>query len=375
MIDYNERPILIFWETTRACKLKCRHCRAEAILNPLPDELSTEDAFKLIDMIKGFGRPYPVLILTGGDPIMREDLFEIIRYAKESDIPLGIAPAVSDLLTEDRIKELWDADVKYVSISLDGASPEVHDYIRGIEGNFNETIKVIKILTKYGFKVQINTLVSKETVYELPYIAKIMKEYGINIWELFFLIKVGRGIDIMDLTPNEYEDVINFLYEASRYGFEVRTVEAPFYRRIVIWRREDDCDRKTIDVNYVKEKYRLGKLYEDLTKNLIEVLGEPYNEPNPRLAETRDGKGVIFIAYNGDVYPSGFAPYKLGNIKTNNLVNIYRENNILRKIRSGEFNGRCRYCRFKDICGGSRARAYAEHGDILGEDPACIYNP
>jgi len=180
MIDYNKRPILIFWETTRACKLKCRHCRAEAILNPLPGELSSEEAFKLIDMIKEFGKPYPVLILTGGDPMMREDLFKIIEYARERNIPLGIAPAVSDLLTEYKIRMLWDKGVKYVSISLDGSRPEIHDYIRGVEKHFVKTINVIKLLSRYGFKVQINTLVSRETVHDLPYIVKIMKENNIT---------------------------------------------------------------------------------------------------------------------------------------------------------------------------------------------------
>lgn len=375
MFDYNKKPILIFWEATKACMLKCRHCRAEAILNPLPGELSTEEAKRLMDMIIGFGKPYPVLIITGGDPLMRKDLFEVIEYARKLDIPTGIAPAVTELLNDETMDRLIEYGVKYVSISLDGGKPDTHDGIRGIEGHFHITIDTLEKLVKKKFKVQVNTLACRETVDDLPYVVKILKDLGINIWEVFFLIRVGRGIEIEDLTPDEYEDVNHFLYEVSRYGFEVRTVEAPFYRRIARWRLNDNYDRNRLDIEYVKRKYGLGELYERLVNKLIELLGYQKNPPKPHIPSTRDGKGIIFISYNGDIHPSGFAPYRLGNIKKNDLVDVYRNNPILIKIRKGEFAGRCGRCEFRDLCGGSRARAYAEYRDILGEDPACIYNP
>jgi len=373
MLDYNEKPILIFWEATKACMLRCRHCRAEAILNPLPDELSTDEALGLIDMITCFEKPYPVLIITGGDPLMRKDLFEVIGYAADKDIPLGIAPAVTELLNDKTMDKLIEYNVRYISISLDGGMPDTHDMIRGVKGNFHMTIEILKKLVKREFKVQVNTLACKETVNDLPYIVKILKDLDINIWEVFFLIKVGRGIEVGDLTPEEYEDVNNFLYEVSRYGIEVRTVEAPFYRRIAKWRIEDKYDYNKLDVKYIMRKYRLGELYEELVKKLIGLLGYPQNPPKPHIPSTRDGKGIIFVSYNGDIYPSGFAPYRLGNIRIDDLVEVYRNNPILIRIRKGDFKGKCGKCEFKDLCGGSRARAYAEYRDVLHEDPACTY--
>ena len=374
-VDYSNKPILIFWESTKACKLKCKHCRAEAILHALPDELTTKEAFKLIDTIRDFRKPYPVLIITGGDPLMREDLFEIISYANNIGVHMGLAPSVTDLLNDKTILRLKKFSVNFVSISLDGGNAETHDSIRGVEGHFNETLDALKKFVMNGFKIQVNTLVAKENVRELPYVVKILWSLGIKIWEVFFLIKVGRGIEMEDLTPDEYEDVVNFLYEVTRYGFEVRTVEAPFYRRIVSWRNLDEEDKTNLDIYRVKEKYSLGSLYIDLSEKLVELMGEPREKAKARLAYTRDGNGIIFIAYNGDVYPSGFSPYRLGNIRSKSIVKIYRDNEILKKIRRAEFKGRCGTCEFRELCGGSRARAYAVYRDILAEDPACRYSP
>ncbi len=375
MNRYDNKPILIFWESTKACKLKCKHCRAEAILKALPGELKTDEAMEFISSIKGFEKPYPVLIITGGDPLMRNDLFEIITYAYKIGIHVGLAPSVTELLNDDTILRLKKLNVNYISISLDGGRAEVHDSIRGVEGHFRETLEKLEKLVSGGFKIQVNTLVAKENVLELPYIVKILYDLGIKIWEVFFLIKVGRGVSIEDLTPDEYEDVVNFLYEVSRYGFEVRTVEAPFFRRVVSWRSGDEEDMLHLNINRVKNKYSLGNLYVELTRKLIELMGRPRKKASARPAYTRDGNGIIFVAYNGDIYPSGFAPYKLGNVKKEDIVKIYRENSILKKIRRAEFKGRCGRCEFREICGGSRSRAYAVYRDILAEDPACRYIP
>ena len=374
-MDYNERPILVFWEVTRACPLRCRHCRAEAILNPLPGELETDEAISFIDSLTGFGEPYPVLIFTGGDPLMRDDIDKLICYAIERGFRIGLAPSISDKLDPSRIGALREIGVKFISISLDGAEPDTHDSIRGIEGHFQDTINKLSLFREKGFITQVNTVVTPDNVFELPHMVRLLHGLGIRIWEVFFLIQVGRGVDVRDLEPHEYEDVIHFLYEVTRYGFEVRTVEAPFYRRVVIWRREDDYDSSNFDIDYVASKYGLGSLYRRLATELIGLMGEPVREPSPKIAYTRDGKGVIFVAYNGDVYPSGFAPLVLGNVRESSLVSIYRENRVLKAIRMGEFRGRCGYCEFRDVCGGSRARAYMSSGDILGEDPACIYVP
>ncbi len=375
MFDFDKKPILVFWETTRACPLECKHCRAEAIRDPLPGELTTEEAIRFIDSLEGFGKPYPVLIFTGGDPLIRKDIFDLIGYTVKKGFRVGIAPAVSDLLSINNIRRMKELGLKYVSISLDGGKAETHDRIRGIEGHYSMTVDALRLLREHGFITQINTVVTRENVHELPYVVELLKMLGIRIWEVFFLIRVGRGTDVNDISPREYEDVLHFLYEVTRYGIEVRTVEAPFYRRIVLWRKEDIADYTGLDIEYVTRRYSLTTLYRELVKRLIELVGEPEGSPEPKIARTRDGKGVIFVSYNGDIYPSGFAPYKVGNVKQEDIVRIYQENKVLRMIRKGEFKGRCGYCEYRDICGGSRARAYAETGDILGEDPACIYIP
>jgi radical SAM protein len=371
-LDFNKRPILVFWEVTKACKLKCKHCRAEAIEEPLPGELTTEEGMSFIKGLLDFGRPYPVLILTGGDPLMRPDIYDLIAYARGLGIPVGLAPSVTPLLDEASITKLKKYGVRSISISLDSANPEIHDKIRGIEGHFSKTVESLRTFVANGFEVQVNTAVMRDNVNELADMAKLLVELGVKTWEVFFLIKVGRGTTADDITPTEYEDVLHFLYDASKYCMTVRTVEAPFFRRVTLWRRRDERAEKPCDPLL---NYRLGSLYLYLSGRLKELLGEPRCSTMAYTVGTRDGKGIIFVAYNGDVSPSGFLPYRLGNVKSESLAKIYRENPILIKIREAKFGGKCGICEYRDLCGGSRSRAFAEYGDVLAEDPACIYIP
>lgn len=372
--DFNKKPLLIFWESTKACLLKCGYCRAEAIEEPLPDELTTEKAKKFFRDILDFDRPYPILIITGGDPLIRKDIFELLSYAKKLGISVSLALSATPLLDINTMKKLRKRNVNMVSISLDGGVDKTHDRIRGVKGHFEETINVIKKLMLVGFKVQINTIVLRDNVLELPLIVKLIRDLGITTWEVFFPIRVGRGINIDDLSGYEYEDIMHFLYDVSKYGMQVRTVEAPFFRRVVLWRKMDENKGNNLDSNLLAN-YRLGTLYRYLHEKLRDLLGNPIDRSLAHTIGTRDGSGVIFVAYNGDVYPSGFAPYPLGNVIKEKISIIYRENNILKKIRRGLFKGKCGYCEYNSICGGSRARALAEKGDILDEDPACIYIP
>uniref|UniRef100_UPI0026334187 radical SAM protein n=1 Tax=Thermococcus sp. TaxID=35749 RepID=UPI0026334187 len=226
---YDRKPVLVFWETTKACQLKCKHCRAEAILQALPGELSTEEGKALIDSLTDFGRPYPILILTGGDPLMRKDIFELIEYAVEKGIRVGLAPAVTPLLTEETIERIAESGVKAVSISLDSPFPDVHDAIRGIEGTWEKTVWAIKEFLGRGLSVQVNTVVMRETVEGLPEMVKLLKDLGVEIWEVFYLVPTGRGNFESDLRPEEWEDVTHFLYEASKHLL-VRTTEGPMFR-------------------------------------------------------------------------------------------------------------------------------------------------
>lgn len=362
-------PLLVFWEVTRACSLACRHCRASAIPHSLPGELARAEALRFLESLRHFGRPYPVLVLTGGDALMRPDLLALAEHASGLGLPLAMAPSVTPRLTASKAAELRSRGVKVVSISLDGARPETHEGIRLVHGHFQATIEALRILRSCGFTLQVNTVVMRDNVEELPAIARIVREAGAAIWEVFFLVPVGRGVNLEGLSPQENEDVCHFLVDASRYGFIVRTVEAPFFRRLVTWRA---ADPPGIDPSI---RYSLGPLYARLSARLHELLGVATFKPRARTTGTRDGKGIIFVAHDGDVYPAGFLPLPLGNVKRESIVRIYREHPLLRDIRAARFRGRCGTCEYADLCGGSRARAFAASGDPLGEDPACAYVP
>jgi radical SAM protein len=373
-LNFNERPILVFWETTRACLLSCKHCRAEAMENPLPGELSSEEAFAFVESLTKFGRPYPVLILTGGDVLMRQDIFEIVARAKQLGIPVGLSPSVTPRLTDENIQRMSEYGIKAVSISLDGALHETHESIRGVSGHFQKTIEALRRLVAAGFTVQVNTAVMRENVKELPQIAQILKETGVSIWEVFFLIPIGRGQSASELTPAECEDVVHFLFEASTYDLTVRTVEAPFFRRVVSSRLNQSSEPEDLTA-HTAERHHLGPLYKRLSQELRERLGQPTSNPLAQSSKTRDGKGIIFVTYDGNVFPAGFLPYALGNIREQELATIYREHPLLKDIRNAKFTGKCGICEYRDLCGGSRARAYATSGNPLGEDPACHYVP
>jgi len=360
--DFNSKPILIFWETTKACDLACKHCRASAITDPLPDEMNIDQSLNFLEQIVGFGKPYPVLILTGGDIMKKRDLERILSKSKELGIPVSMSPSATPLLNEESMKMMEKYGVRSLSLSLDGSKKETHDWLRGVEGTFDRTLKLIDTLISRGFTLQINTAVFQKNVLELPEILKILKDKGVKTWEVFFLIHTGRGIDREDLDVKGYEDVNNYLAFASRYGIVVRTVESPMFRRILMERQ--------------KTEYIGGELYKELVEKTISLLGPPKDKIMGNTSNTRDGKGIIFVSHNGEVNPSGFLPFYLGNVKNQSIVDIYRRNEILLKLRNPEnFKGRCGVCEYRDICGGSRARAYSYFGDIFQEDPRCPYIP
>ncbi len=367
---YDEKPLLVFWETTKACLLACKHCRAEAITKPLPGELGTEEALRLVDQVAEFGKPYPILILTGGDPLMRKDVWEIIDYAKSMGIRLGLAPAVTPLLDTEAIEKIKRHGVSSVSISIDSPDPRVHDGIRGVRGTWERSVWAVKELRKQGIRVQVNTVVMRSTVNGLPGMVKLLLDLGVDTWEVFYLVPVGRAGREEDLSPGEWESVSHFLYEASKYGLAVRTTEGPMFRRIVLARRlleENGYNPDTV--------LDTGPLYTRLVRELRKLLGPPRGPPRAHTVGTRDGRGVVFVSYRGDVYPSGFLPVPAGNIRAKSLREIYQSSPLFRRLRSAELGGRCGKCEFRYICGGSRARAYAYSHDPFAEDPACGYRP
>ncbi len=361
-LDLDRRPILVFWETTKACGLACRHCRAEAVAASAPGELTDPEAGAFLDSLAGFGSPRPVLVATGGDVLERRDLDALLDRAATLRIPVALAPSVTPLLTDERVAAMRAAGVKVASISLDGASASTHERIRGVAGHHAATLAAIRRLRRHGIAVQVNTVVMRETVDELPTILRLARDAGASIWELFFLVQVGRGRALGELTPEENEDVCHFLADASRYGLVVRTVEAPFFRRVVA-QQEDG------------ETAPAGALYRRLNGRLRQELGEPSGRSKAQTKGTRDGRGIVFVAHDGAVHPSGFLPLPLGNVRDETLVRIYREHPLLRRIRAAEFSGACGVCPYRELCGGSRARAFAATGDPLAADPACAFRP
>ncbi|MEZ5224971.1 MAG: TIGR04053 family radical SAM/SPASM domain-containing protein [Ilumatobacteraceae bacterium] len=362
-LDFAERPLLVFWEVTRSCLLACHHCRASATPNALPGQLDHEEGRHLIEQIAAFGRPSPILVLTGGDCLLRPDVFELAAYARELGLPVAMSPSVTPQLTPEAIGRMVDVGVSAVSLSLDGALAATHDGVRGIPGHFEQTIPAIRALVDAGLKVQINTTVMARNLFELADVAAILRDTGAHIWEVFFLVHVGRGESTDAISPQHHEEVSHFLADASSYGFVVRTVEGPFFRRVVAQRRERPDLRPD------------GDVYPRLAARLVERLGPPGEASKARTASTRDGKGILFVAHDGEVYPAGFLPLGLGSVRDTPLATIYRDHPVLRRIRAMEFGGRCGRCEYADLCGGSRARAFAATGDPLGEDPACAYEP
>ena len=365
----DEKPLLVFWETTKACPLACIHCRANAITRPLPGELSHAEALDLIRQVAEFGRPYPVLVLTGGDPLMRSDLWELVEEARSLGIPVAMAPSPSRQLLEN-IDNIVREGVSAVSISIDHPDPEVHDRVRRYQGSWEAATTAVRELLRRGVSVQVNTAVMRSTVRGLPGMARLLRELGVRTWEVFYLVPVGRAGAEEDLSPAEWEDVSAFLYEVSRYGVRVRTSEGPMFRRVALLLSY--ASRTGAEPSGL---VRTGKLYLELVDELRKLMGEPGPQALFETSGTRDGKGIIFISHDGMVYPSGFLPVPVGNVRRGRLVDIYRGSPLLRRLRAAELRGRCGACEFREVCGGSRARAFAYYGDPLAEDPACAYRP
>jgi radical SAM protein with 4Fe4S-binding SPASM domain len=253
--------------------------------------------------------------------------------------------------------------VKSASLSLDGSSSTTHDAVRGIDGHFNATLEAITRLRDLGFTTQINTTVMPSNVRALADVAKLLHDLRVDVWEVFFLITTGRGSDVTATSALENEGVCNFLVDASRYGFTIRTVEAPFFRRVA---------RERADHNDSASDKVWNPTYEFLRHRLLQQLGPSSAPVRAPSAATRDGKGIIFVGANGDIYPSGFLPITLGNVRESSLIDVYKDNDLLRSIRSAHFEGACGCCEYADMCGGSRSRAFAAFGNPLASDPACV---
>ncbi|MDM7323391.1 MAG: TIGR04053 family radical SAM/SPASM domain-containing protein [Thermus sp.] len=356
---FAQYPYLVAWEVTNACLLACRHCRASAMPHPLPGELSTEEGLRLIEEVATY-RPKPLLLLTGGDPLARSDLPLLIRAARELGLKVGLTPAATPLLTRERVFLLKEAGVTRLALSLDGAVAESHDAFRGEEGTFSRTLAALDWAKEAGLPTQVNTTVTRENWPEIKALPDLLAEKGVVLWSLFFLVPVGRGALLRQLTARQFEEVLHWLYDVSRtYPFHVKTTEAHHFRRVVLQRRKEEGQGD--------RALAAGEsLYQEYFQDGME---------HSRLGVT-DGNGFVFVSATGDVAPSGFLPIYAGNIREKPLLAIYRESPLFRELRNKDLlKGKCGVCEYRYVCGGSRARAFAETGDYLASEPRCAYLP
>ncbi len=348
--DFSKNPMLVYWEMTQACGLACKHCRAEAMPTANPLELTTEQSKTFLSQLVGFGDPLPHLILTGGDPLSRKDIYQLIDYANGLGLEVSITPSATPELTNDAITKLKQHGIQSLGLSLDGSCAEKHDGIRGIPGTFDRTIEAARHCGRLGLPIQVNTLVAEETVDDLPAVYELLRtEFPVMRWSLFFLISVGRGKALNEVSPEKGECIMRWVFELSRHSpFQVKTTEAPSYRRIAI-----DIMRSA---RMATPEMKATSVYKGF--------------------QIRDGHGIVFVSNLGQIYPSGFLPLQCGNVRKDNLVDIYRNSEIFRSLHSPDmFHGKCGSCEYSHICGGSRARAFAYTGDVLGTDPFCPYEP
>jgi len=339
-VDTSERPMVLIWEVTQACELSCDHCRADARPARHPDELTTEEGKRLLDQISWFA-DRQLVVLSGGDPMMRPDLVDLVEYGTERGLTMSLTPSGTDHLDADAIGSLADAGLKRIALSLDGGSAERHDAFRGEDGSFESTMAAAEAAQEAGLPLQINTTVCDRTVEDLPAIRDRVADLGAVLWSVFFLVPIGRGRVLDPISPARAERVMSWLSEAADEApFGLKTTEAPHYRRV---RRQDEAG---------------------------------VSDPENRRSSVIAGDGFAFVSHTGEVYPSGFLPESAGTVPEDDVVEVYRESPLFTSLRDrDQLEGKCGACPYRDVCGGSRSRAYAHTGDPLASDPLCAFVP
>ncbi len=356
--DFNLSPFIVIWEVTQACDLACIHCRAEAKPWCDPTELTTQEGYQLIDEIKRFGSP--LLVLTGGDPVKRKDIYDLIRYGVRKELRTTVSPSVTPLLTKDAIRKFKESGASRVAISLDGSSPEIHDTFRGVKGIFKWTMRAIQDCVAEKIPLQINTTVTRHNIEDLTNIALLIKDFNsVALWSVFFLVPTGRGKREDEISPEEYEAAFNTMYELSKtMPYDIKSTEAPHYRRLFI-------QKMLSESRNAKQPATTDRI----NVKMPDAIGRASRGVN-------DGNGFVFISHTGEIFPSGFLPVSAGNIRQENLVDIYRNSTLFRELRDyTKLKGKCGFCEFRQVCGGSRARAFALTGDYMESEPYCVYIP
>jgi AdoMet-dependent heme synthase len=395
------KPRLIFWEVTKGCNLRCIHCRATATELSSPSDLSTRTALGIIDQIASFANP--ILVLSGGEPLYRSDIFQLARYATEKGLRVALATN-GTLVTKEVARMIVDSGVRRVSISLDGADASTHDSFRGIPGAFDAALYGLKNLKALGMSVQINMTIAKHNAKQLPEVLALARNIGADALHTFLLVPVGCGVDIAAeqmVAPEEYEEMLNWFYDQSlEGGIELKATCAPHYFRVARQRRV--ADRKAAQAaNFIMPTVSspipavaigpTDMIMPGSTGIEIKAKGHPGGHPQAHAgghpgghpsdmnATTKGclaGTGVCFVSHQGEVFPCGYLPALAGDLRKQNFAEIWEHSAVFNELRdTGNLKGKCGCCEFRNICMGCRARAFAATGDYMSEEPFCVYQP
>lgn len=354
--DFHHSPFVMFYELTRACDLACAHCRACAQPKRHPNELTPTQSMALMDDLARFPKP-PLVVLTGGDPLKRDDVVELTQYAVQTaGLSVAMTPSATPLVTRDALRDLKQAGLSRLAVSLDGADAQTHDGFRNVAGSYDLTFSIMAMARELNLPMQVNTTITSRNLHQVDAMANLLASQGIVLWSVFFLIPVGRGLQEKRISPDEYEVVFEKLWHHARIQpFGIKTTEAHHYRRFV-----------------------------------LEKMGDPQRDPHtvhatanqPRHLTQRaplgvnDGRGVMFVSHTGQVFPSGFMPIDCGRFPGQSVVDIYQNSHVMQQLRNPDLlHGKCGICEYRSVCGGSRARAYALTRDPLASEPDCVYQP
>jgi AdoMet-dependent heme synthase len=360
-VDFDKTPFVAIWETTRACDLACKHCRAEAVPDPLPGELSTEEGKNLLTDLASMGTP--LCVLSGGDPAKRSDLNELVTHGAELGMRMATIPAATELLDRKLVMDLKDAGLSQLALSLDGPNEGIHDSFRGVPGSFSKTMDGAAFAREAGLPLQINTTFSDFNFEYFAEIGDLVESLGVVFWEVFFLVPTGRGKELGELPAEKFEELFRMLFDySSKVDFIVKITEAPHYRRFLMHQaamlpgKPEENNPEGLLPSHMRRDFGPG--------GSIGLAPKGVNA----------GRGHLFVSCTGDIFPSGFLPLPCGNIREASVIEVYRTHPIFQELRDIELlKGKCGICEYRNICGGSRARAFAVTGDYLAVDPGCAY--
>ncbi|MGH7669840.1 MAG: TIGR04053 family radical SAM/SPASM domain-containing protein [Gemmatimonadaceae bacterium] len=358
--DFHKSPFVVIWETTRACDLACRHCRAEAVPYRNPNELSTDEAKAMLRKVREFGNV--VFVMSGGDCLKRPDVFELVDYGFKLGLRMGVTPATTPLATADAIRDFKNAGLSRLAVSLDGSTPAIHDAFRRVDGSFDWGMRILEECRRIGLSTQVNTVIARHNIDDFDNLAALMERLGIVFWEVFFLVPTGRAKPGDVASAEEYEKIFHKMYDLSKTApFDIKATAAPQYSRVIMERQV--AERRAGSRDETPDVLTGGVMF-----SLSDGIG--------RARSVNDGDGFMFISHTGEIMPSGFLPIVAGNIRNDDLLQVYRESPIFTQLRRREdIKGKCGVCEYLKVCGGSRARAYGMTGDFMESEPFCTHIP